>query len=148
MLFLRTENDKLEREIKTQYLRLIYTLPMVESSLATLVRHEADAPSERSSCGLRHLMISRQDSDMNVAAWAHTVDIDGARAHYHKIGTELYYVLEGGGSVMLDGVEHPVYKGSIVHIAPGVVHSAKGRMRVLVIGIPNISEDDIFFPED
>lgn len=92
------------------------------------------------------MLISRQDRDQNVAAWAHTVDIDGAREHYHKIGTEIYYVLEGEGSVVLDGVEHPLYKGSIVHIPPGVVHGAKGRMRVLVIGIPDISPDDLFFP--
>ena len=119
---------------------------MTQTSMETLVRHEADAPAERSSCGWRHLLISRQDREGSVAAWAHSVDIDGARAHYHKVGTELYYVLEGEGSVLLDGVEHPVFRGSIVHIPPGVVHSAKGRMKVLVVGIPNISEDDIFFP--
>jgi quercetin dioxygenase-like cupin family protein len=110
----------------------------------TLIRHEDSAPRERSTCGWRHLLISRQDSE--VAAWAHAVDIDGARLHYHKIATELYYVLEGGGTVVLDGVEHEVRKGSIVHIPPGVVHGARGRMRVLVVGIPDISEGDLFFP--
>jgi mannose-6-phosphate isomerase-like protein (cupin superfamily) len=119
---------------------------MTATSSVTLLRHEVDAPSERSTCGWRHLLISRQDRELDVAAWAHAVDIDGAREHYHKVGTEIYYVLEGEGSVMLDGVEHRVYKGSIVHISPGVVHGAKGRMRVLVIGIPDISEDDLFFP--
>jgi quercetin dioxygenase-like cupin family protein len=74
-----------------------------------------------------------------VAAWAHAVDIDGAKLHYHKVATELYYVV--------DGEEHPVRKGSIVHIPPGVVHGAKGRMRVLVVGIPNIADDDIFMME-
>jgi len=49
--------------------------------------------------------------------------------------------------VTLDGAEHAVRKGSIVHIPPGVVHSAKGRVRVLVVGIPDIAEDDLFFPE-
>lgn len=83
---------------------------------------------------------------MGVAAWAHAVDIDGARPHYHKRGTELYYVLEGEGAVVLDGERHAVKKGSLVHIPPGVVHAAEGRMRVLVIGIPDIAEDDLFFP--
>jgi quercetin dioxygenase-like cupin family protein len=110
-----------------------------------LIRHEGEAPRERSSCGWRDLLISR--GDQQAAAWAHAVDIDGARIHYHKIATELYYVLEGEGTVQLDGVEHEVRKGSIVHIPPGVIHGAKGRMRVLVIGIPDISEADIFFPE-
>jgi quercetin dioxygenase-like cupin family protein len=112
-----------------------------------LVRHEGDSPQERSTCGWRHLLISRQDRDQNVAAWVHAVDIDGARLHYHRGGTELYYVLEGEGTVSLDGVEHPVRKGSLVHIPPGVVHGATGRMRVLVVGIPDISQEDLFFPE-
>lgn len=110
-----------------------------------LIRHEETAPRERSTCGWRHLLISRQDK--NVAAWAHAVDIDGAREHFHKRGTELYYVLEGNGSVVLDGKEHAVHKGAIVHIPPGVVHGAKGRMRVLVVGIPDISDADLFFPD-
>jgi quercetin dioxygenase-like cupin family protein len=91
-------------------------------------------------------LISRQDA--NVAAWAHAVDIDGARLHYHRVATELYYVLEGEGTVLLDGQEHAVKKGSIVHIPPGVVHGAQGRMRVLVVGIPDISEGDLFFPDE
>lgn len=113
-------------------------------STATLVRHEGEAPRERSTCGWRHLLVSRQDQ--NVAAWAHAVDIDGAREHYHKRATELYYVLEGEGCVILDGIEHAVRMGSLVHIPPGVIHGAKGKMRVLVVGIPDISDDDLFFP--
>jgi quercetin dioxygenase-like cupin family protein len=113
---------------------------------AVIVRHEATAPREQSTCGWRHLLISRQDR--NVAAWAHAVDIDGAKLHYHRRGTELYYVLEGSGTVVLDGVEHEVTQGSIVHIPPGVVHGAKGRMRVLVVGIPDISDEDLFFPDE
>ena len=111
---------------------------------ATIIRHEKDAPRERSSCGWRHLLISRGDE--GVSAWAHAVDIDGAKQHYHKISTELYYVLEGSGKIVLDGIEHEVLKGSMVHIPPGVVHGAIGRMRVLVVGIPDIAENDIFFP--
>ena len=72
------------------------------------------------------------------------MDIDGARLHYHKRSTELYYVLEGEGTVLLDGEEHLVHKGSLVHIPPGVVHGARGRMRVLVVGIPDIAENDYF----
>lgn len=117
------------------------------STAPTLVRHEGETPRERSTCGWRDLLISRQDKHQGVAAWAHAVDIDGARAHYHKRSTELYYVLGGEGTVTLDGVEHSVRTGSIVHLPPGVVHGAKGRVRVLVIGIPDISDDDLFFPD-
>ncbi len=119
---------------------------MTSTTLRTLVRHEGEAPRESSTCGWRDRLISREDT--GVAAWAHAVDIDGAREHYHKRSAELYYVLEGEGRVVLDGVEQVVCKGSLVHIPPGVVHGAKGRMRVLVVGIPDIADDDFFFPEE
>jgi mannose-6-phosphate isomerase-like protein (cupin superfamily) len=109
-----------------------------------LIRHEGHTPRERSACGWRDRLISREDVSLAPAAWAHAVDIDGAKLHYHKRSTELYYVLEGGGSIMLDGVAHEVSRGSLVHIPPGVVHGARGRMRVLVVGIPDIAEDDYF----
>ena len=66
---------------------------MRETSLRLLVRHEGEAPRERSTCGWRDLLLSREDAG-HVAAWAHAVDIDGAREHYHRRSTELYYVLE------------------------------------------------------
>jgi mannose-6-phosphate isomerase-like protein (cupin superfamily) len=119
-----------------------------EARPGVIVRHEDDCPTERSTCGRRYRLISREDAGTGVAAWAHAVDIDGAREHYHKHGTELYYVLEGEGAIRLDGVEHPVRKGSLVHIPPGVVHGAVGRMRVLVVGIPDIADDDLFFADD
>jgi mannose-6-phosphate isomerase-like protein (cupin superfamily) len=113
-----------------------------------LIRHEGEAPRERSACGWRDRLISREDRAANPAAWAHAVDVDGAKPHLHKRATELYYVLEGGGAVVLDGVEHAVRKGSIVHIPPGVAHAARGRMRVLVVGVPDIDEDDVFPVKD
>jgi mannose-6-phosphate isomerase-like protein (cupin superfamily) len=67
------------------------------------------------------------------------VDIDGAKLHFHQRSTELYYVLEGSGSVVLDGIKHPVSQGSLVHVPPGGVHGARGRMRALIVGIPDIA---------
>ncbi len=118
---------------------------MTEPTPSLIIRDEASAPRERSTCGWRHLLLSRDDD--NIAAWAHVVDIDGAKEHYHRRGTELYSVLAGEGSIMLDGKEHPLRQGTIVHIPPGVAHGAKGRMRVLVIGIPNIDDDDLYFAD-
>lgn len=113
-----------------------------------LARHEGHAPRERSACGWRDRLISREDAPLSPAAWAHAVDIDGAKPHYHLRSTELYYVLEGEGTVSLDGSEHAVRRGSLVHIPPGVVHGASGRMRVLVVGIPDIADDDYYPAEE
>ena len=111
---------------------------------SVLIRHEGHTPRERSACGWRDRLISHEDIPANPAAWVHAVDIDGAKLHYHKVSTELYYVLEGEGSVSLDGEEHEVRKGSMVHIPPGVIHGAVGKMRVLVVGIPDIADEDYF----
>lgn len=105
-------------------------------------------PRERSACGWRDRLISREDVAFSPAAWAHAVDIDGARPHYHKRSTELYYVLEGEGFVSLDGKLHEVKKGSLVHIPPGVIHGAEGKMRVLVVGVPDIADDDYYLPNE
>ena len=109
-----------------------------------LIRHEGHTPRERSTCGWRDRLISHEDAPLSPAAWAHAVDIDGAKLHYHKRSTELYYVLSGSGTVLLDSMEQAVSAGSLVHIPPGVIHGARGQMRVLVVGIPDIAEDDYF----
>ena len=103
--------------------------PQVRGSSPLLIRHEGHTPRESSACGWRDRLISHEDASLSPAAWR---------------STELYYVPEGSGCVILDGAELPVAKGSLVHIPPGVVHGARGRMRVLVIGIPDIADDDYF----
>ncbi len=119
---------------------------MADRKRGVLVRHEDASRREPSTCGSRYRLISQGDRD--VAAWAHVVDIEDSRPHYHRQGTELYYVLDGGGTIWLDGEPQEIRQGTLVHIPPGVVHSAEGRMRVLVVGIPDIDEEDLFFPED
>ena len=122
--------------------------PNSSSMDRVLVRREGQTPREKSGCGWRDRLISREDVGLSPAAWAHAVDIADARPHYHKRSTELYYVLDGAGTVTVGGVEHPVSRGTLVHIPPEVVHAARGRMRVLVVGIPDIAEDDYFEATD
>lgn len=111
-----------------------------------IVRHLDETTAEKSACGYRYRLLS--ESDENIAAWAHAVDIDGAKPHYHKICTELYYVLDGEGKVTLDDEEVAVRPGTMLHIPPGVVHGAVGKMRVLVIGIPDIDDSDVYFDDE
>ena len=52
------------------------------------------------------------------------------------------------GKVVLDGEEQDVRPGTMVHIPPGVVHGAVGKMRVLVVGIPDIDDSDVYYVDD
>ena len=48
------------------------------------------------------------------------------------------------------GLEEPISEyrtAHALHSPPGVVHGATGRMRVLVVGVPDISDEDLFFPD-
>src|SRR5690348_17305615 len=56
---------------------------------AIIVRHEGQTPRERSGCGWRDRLISREDRALAPAAWAHAVDVEGAKPHFHKRATEL-----------------------------------------------------------
>lgn len=111
---------------------------------ALIIRHEEDSLKEPSACGHRYRLLSKDDAGL--AAWAHAVEIDGAEPHYHKKTTEIYYVLEGQGTVILDDKEEQVQKGTIIQIPPGVIHGAVGKMKVLVVGIPDIDDSDIYYP--
>jgi mannose-6-phosphate isomerase-like protein (cupin superfamily) len=80
------------------------------------------------------------------AASVHLVDIaEDARAHYHKVMTEIYVVLEGEGEIELDGVSHPLRPLTSVYIRPGCRHRAIGRMRLLNIPIPAFDPADEWF---
>lgn len=109
------------------------------------VRYEDEIEPEKSTCGTRRRLVSTGDE---TPAYLHTVNITGSRAHYHKRATEFYYVLSGRGTMTLDGETFPLRKGMMVKIDPGCVHSSEGDHEVLVIGVPDIVEDDVFFPDE
>ncbi len=55
-------------------------------------------------------------------------------------------MIEGEGTMTVDGESFPIGAGCVVKLDPGSVHSSLGDLLVLVIGVPDIAEDDIFFP--
>jgi len=44
------------------------------------------------------------------------------KTSYHKVGEELYYVLEGSGIAVLDGKEYILKKGCFFRVPPGTLH--------------------------
>jgi len=108
------------------------------------LRYLDDSTQEKSACGYRYRLLSSGDG---TNAFAHVVRIRDSTPHYHRKTTEIYYVIEGSGTMTLDGKEVPLRAGACFELKPGVVHSARGDVLVLVIGIPTISDEDTFFPQ-
>ncbi|MDX9753173.1 MAG: cupin domain-containing protein, partial [bacterium] len=96
------------------------------------------------TCGFRQRLFSLGDAS---PAFLHVVKISGSKAHYHKRATEFYYILKGEGEMTVDGESFALTPGTVVQLNPGSVHSSTGDLTVLVIGVPDILEEDIFFPE-
>jgi mannose-6-phosphate isomerase-like protein (cupin superfamily) len=107
-----------------------------------IIRRLRDIESVRGVCGFRRSLITSDDTP--VANVSH-LTIDDSKMHYHNDMTELYYVLTGGGDIVLDGESTPVAAGDIVLIPPGVRHTSYGEMEVLIVGIPPLETTDIHF---
>ena len=85
-------------------------------------------------------------SPENPTATMHVVDIEeDARVHYHKNLTEIYFVLEGGGHMELDGQTVPIEPFTAVFIKPGCRHRAMGKMRIVNVSIPAFDPKDEWF---
>lgn len=118
---------------------------MESSTKRYTVRRLSGVEKEKSTCGYRQRLFSTGDE---TPAFIHLVRIQGSRAHYHKRAVEFYYVLEGSGTMTVDGDTFPIEAGTIVKLEPLSIHSSEGDHLVLVIGVPDIAEDDIFFPDE
>lgn len=94
-------------------------------------------------CGFSRRAFASQD---NPAATMHIVDIiEDARVHYHKKLTEIYLVLEGSGSMELDGQMVPIKPFTAIFIKPGCRHRAIGKMQIVNVSIPAFDQRDEWF---
>ena len=97
----------------------------------------------RCPCGVTRRAFISPD---NPVATLHLLDVQiDARLHYHKKLTEIYLVLEGEGSLELDGQLVPVKPMTAVMIKPGCRHRAVGKLRVAVIPTPAFDPADEWF---
>jgi len=67
--------------------------------------------------------------------------------HWHKASEEIYFILEGGGFMEVDGVTRNLNPGDAVLIPPGAWHqiSTHAGVRFLCCCAPPYSHDDTFF---
>lgn len=98
-----------------------------------LRRDPAEVEPWAETCGQIRPLIEECDG---AAAEVHHVEIHDAKLHYHERTDEIYYVIEGAGTMVLDDERIAVHKGMVVYVPRGVRHKAVGDLTVLTVCIP------------
>lgn len=105
---------------------------MTEST-SFLRRDPADVTPWAETCGEIRCLIEEKDG---AAGEVHRVKIHDAKMHYHAKTDEFYYVIDGQGTMTLDGTEIELHQGVVVYVPRGIKHKAVGDLTVLVICVP------------
>jgi mannose-6-phosphate isomerase-like protein (cupin superfamily) len=105
-----------------------------------VVRRIVDIPIDRGSCGVRRRIITTAESKQ--LGLSHLL-IEDARLHRHRHTTEIYFILDGEGTIEIEEEFVPVSKGTIVLIPPNMRHRAisSRALEVLVIMSPALAEE-------
>ena len=83
--------------------------------------------------------------DNEVASCHITHVTEDSRTHYHKKMTEIYFVLEGEGTIELDGERFPLRPMTAVMIKPGCRHRAVGNLKIINVPVPKFDPEDEWF---
>ncbi len=114
----------------------------MNSTVAKYLRRDpADVRPWAETCGQIRPLIEAVDG---AAAEVHYVEIDHAKLHYHKQTDEVYYVIDGQGTMTLDDETIELHRGVVVYVPRGVKHKADGKLVVLTVCIPRGVLDDIY----
>lgn len=105
-----------------------------------LRRDPAEVEPWAETCGQIRPLIEERDG---AAAEVHYVEIDHAKLHFHAQTDEIYYVVEGRGTMILDDAEIELQPGVVVYVPRGVKHKAVGKLTVLTVCIPRGVMHDI-----
>ncbi len=98
-----------------------------------LRRDPAEVEPWAETCGQIRPLIEEADG---ATAEVHHVEIQDAKLHYHEKTDEIYYVIDGEGTMVLDGEQIELHEGVVVYVPRGVKHKAIGRLTVLTVCIP------------
>lgn len=107
-----------------------------------LRRDPADVAPWAETCGQIRPLVEEKDG---AAAEIHHVEIYEAKLHYHARTDEFYYVIDGQGTMILDGDSIELHQGVVVYVPRGVKHKAigNGKLTVLLVCIPRGVLDDV-----
>ncbi len=107
-----------------------------------LVKRLDEAPTVPCPCGASTRPLTRADTDR---CNLHVTHITDSVRHYHKLCTEVYFVLEGRGHMELGDDVVEVSHGTVVFIEAGTAHRLWGDVKTVVFGVPALQEDDEYF---
>ncbi len=105
-----------------------------------LRRDPAEVIPWAETCGEIRCLIEAKDG---AAGEVHHVKIHDAKMHFHKRTDEFYYVIDGTGTMTLDGTEIELHQGVVVYVPRGTKHKARGDLTVLVVCVPPGVLDDV-----
>lgn len=102
-----------------------------------LLRHETDVtPIDCPYGTVRRIVTGGEGGVANV----HLVEVTEGGAHYHNAYDEVYYVLDGEGTLSAGDVTGTLCPGTVATIPAGCVHALKAaegqRLRFLIVGTP------------
>lgn len=111
-----------------------------------LVRRASAAPTIPCPCGESTRILTREDGPL---VNFHITRIVDSAKHYHKNCTELYYILEGTGTLELNDDAVEIEPGMLIQIDPYTRHrlSSPQGARVIVIGVPAWDPSDEYLVE-
>ena len=114
---------------------------MTPTATATPLRRDpADVRPWAETCGQIRPLIEEHDA---AACEVHHVEIDHAKLHFHAKTDEVYYIIDGEGTMVLDDEVIEVRKGVVVYVPRGVKHKAVGKLTILTVCIPRGVLDDV-----
>lgn len=92
-------------------------------------------------CGSsRRIITTADDAIMGF----HVTEICDADTHFHRRGTEIYYVLEGDGRLVAGGSAFALTPGTAAYIPPGCTHRGEGRFTAAIAVLPPFDPTDEF----
>jgi mannose-6-phosphate isomerase-like protein (cupin superfamily) len=120
---------------------------------ARIFVHEDDVEPVKDICGMAVDLINSEVSSARKVSVA-TIYVEPGKSsplHYHKIMEEIYYFVEGTGTVRVGSQTFEVRAGAAVFIPVGEVHQVSNdstkRLKLISADSPPFDLSDIYYPE-
>jgi mannose-6-phosphate isomerase-like protein (cupin superfamily) len=111
--------------------------------------HRAEGPRQQLGPYGIETLIARAEEGTLTAYRVHIAPGERTAVSCHKVAEELYYVLEGAGTAVLDGQPRAIKAGELLRLPPGTTHAfitAAEPLHMLNIHSPGCWPDrDVYF---